>query len=317
MTMQRLRWTRVAGLVCALGAAALAGDPGATPAKDAVEVRLAAKAAAVVRFRQTEASSTEVKGVVDSVQDLTREYTVTVKAARQDGGLDVVLHLDRVQGKVTSHTGSADVDSLHPAAVPPDPSTKLAVSMATAAVGKGLDVSLDAHGAVVAVKGVRELLAAAVKGTQFGTFIDPAKEFSDAKCVEWVAALLPAAPREAHASGVEWKGDLRERVGDQTLDFVATSKIASATEREIAVAVTLAVRPGAEEDEDGATVTGGGETSATFSTADGLVVKATKTLHTNREAGPVKSASRTNISIERLEAAAPAKAGDGKKPGGK
>jgi hypothetical protein len=286
--------------------------PPAPAAKEVVDVKLAAKAGDVLRFRHVESSSTEVNGNPYSGRDLVHEYTLTVKTLRPDGGVDAELRYDRVAGKVPGRAGSPsrEFDSGKPPAEEADPAAKIMVSLATALTTKPLLVTLDARGGLVAVKGLREIWMETIKGTQFEKAFSPEKDFSDAKCVEEVAPLFCAAPAEAHTVGAAWTAQVEDRIDSQSMDFAAKYAVSVADAEKAVVAAKFDWKPGPEAVANGAKATGGGSVAATFSRKDGFLTSLAKKLNANRDTGPMKATSHTTHTIERL-AAPPAK-GKGK-----
>lgn len=305
--MRRGTHAAAMSLAAALAVTAIAApDDPKPPAPPPVDVKLAAKAGTVLRFRHTESSLTEANGATYSGKDLVHEYTVTVKAARADGGLDVELRYDHVQGKYPSRIGGAprEFESGKPAPVDADDATKLMVSMVTAITSKPIAVSLDARGGVVAVKGLRELWTASVKGTPFEPMFSAEKDFSDAKCVEEITPLFAASPAEPHAVGVAWTSDVKHLVDTAMLDFSGKFAVSAADAEQATVAAKLEWKPNLEAVANGAKASGGGSYVARFSRRDGFVLAVTKDLRVQRETGPMKANSRTTHRIERLEAPA-------------
>ena len=299
------RWTSAAAvsLAAALAASAVAApDDPKPPAPPPVDVKLAAKAGMVLKFRHSESSLTEVNGKTYSGQDFEHEYTVTVKTVRADGGVDAELRFDLVKGKIPSPIGpTREFESGKPVPADADDGTKLLISMATAVTAKPIAVSLDARGGVIAVKGLREIRMERIKGTPFEKVLSE-DDFSDAKCVAEIAPLFAASPAEPHAVGVAWTADVKDVVSGQTLDFGAKFAVSAADAEQATVAAKLEWKPNAEAVANGAKASGGGSTFARFSRKDGFVLSATKDLRAQRDAGPMKANSRTTHRIERLEA---------------
>jgi hypothetical protein len=299
-------WTL--GLVAAavaLASAATAEDAKAPPApKETVELKLAAKAGDALRFRHVESSLTQVNGKTYSGHDFVHEYTLTVKAVRADGGLEAELRYDLVQGKLASRIGGApyEFDSSKPAAETADPGSKILSSLALALTKKPLGVTLDAHGAVTAVRGLRESWTEALAGTPFEKSFDPAKDFSDAKCVEEVAPLFSASPEAPHVVGIAWTADATDRIDGQSMDFGAKFAVSLADAEKAVVAAKFDWKPGAEATAGGAKAAGGGSVAATFSRRDGFLLSLSKNLKAARDTGVMKADSRTTHTIERLSA---------------
>ncbi len=307
----------VVALALAAGTPARAEDPKppAPAAKEAVEVKLAAKAGDVLRFRHVESASTEVNGAPYSARDFVHEYTLTVKSLRPDGGVEAELRYDLVSGKLPGGAGkpAREFDSSKPGAPPTDLGERILVSLATALTKKPLLVTLDARGGLVAVKGLREIWMETIKGTLIESAFTPEEDFSDAKCVEEIAPLFCAAPAEPHAVGVAWTAEAKDRINQQSMDFAAKYAVSVADAEKAVVAGKLDWKPGPEATADGAKASGGGSVAATYSRKDGFLVSLAKNLKAARDAGAMKATSRTTHTIERLAAAAPAPA----KPKGK
>ena len=139
---------------------ALAGDPPGQAAEQ-VEVRLAVKAGDTFRFRQTEASSTEVDGKPYKAEESAQEYSVAVKSVRPDGGLDVALTFEAIRAKLLDRgTGAwTELDTSKPL---PEGSAMKAQAMdalSRAMVGRPIAVTLDAHGVPTAVSGLRDAVS--------------------------------------------------------------------------------------------------------------------------------------------------------------
>lgn len=315
MTRSIGRLLVIAAAICA-GSAARAEDPKPPVAapKEVVDVKLAAKAGDVFRFRHVESSSTEVNGNPYSGRDFVHEYTLTVKTLRPDGGVDAELRYDRVAGKIPSRAGlpAREFDSGRPAAEETDPGTKLLVSMATSMTKRPILVTLDARGGLVAVKGLREIWMETIKGTEVEKAFTPEEDFSDAKCVEEVSPLFCAAPAEPHAVGTAWTAQVVDRINNQPMDFAAKYAVSVADAEKAVVAAKLDWKPNPEAVANGAKASGGGSVAATYSRKDGFLTSLAKKLNANRDTGPMKATSNTTHTIERLAAPpAPAK-GKGK-----
>lgn len=296
---------------------ALAGDPPGQAAEQ-VEVRLAVKAGDTFRFRQTEASSTEVDGKPYKAEESAQEYSVAVKSVRPDGGLDVALTFEAIRAKLLDRgTGAwTELDTSKPL---PEGSAMKAQAMdalSRAMVGRPIAVTLDAHGVPTAVSGLRDAVSAGIKGTPFEQMLPVDKIFTDADGMKLVADLFAGAPAGPHAVGAKWSGEAEDEVSSQSLDFTAEWTLTAATADDAIVTSKLTWKPGKEAFSDGAKPVGGGDATTKFSRKDGLVLSMKKHLEANRDTGAMKATSHTDSTIERLpaKAAEPAKPADPKKP---
>jgi hypothetical protein len=306
----------VSGIVVAVLVAgvAWAGDP---PAKDAVEIKLAAKVGDVFRFRETDSSSMEVDGKARTGDETTQDYSVTVKAVRPDGGLDVDVSFETIHTKQRNpmSPNGLVMDSSKDPPADADMTTKMMSTIAHAMVGRSFHVTLDAHGAPTAVTGLREMVAAGIKGSPYEAMIPIDQFLGDADCMKMAVSLFAAAPAGAHAVGSKWTGDVKDVVSDQPMDFSAESTLSAATADDATVASKLTWKPGAEASAGGAKPAGGGESTTKFSRKDGLVLSMKKHLEAGRETAAMKATSHTDATIERLPPAEK-KAPDPKKPDG-
>jgi hypothetical protein len=289
-------------LVAMTAALAIAEDPKPEEKKPPVEVKLAAKPGAKLRFRHAESTATQVNGTPVRGSDVVHEYTVTVKAARPDGGIDAELRYDSVSGKLLGTRGAADTvfDSAKPIAADADPRTKLLVGIAVAVTKRPIAVTLDARGGVTAVQGLRELWMDAIKGTIAEGKLDPDKDFSDAKCVEEVAPLFAAAPAEAHVPGVAWTADLIQSIQSTDMPFGGKWAISSADAEKVVVAAKLEWKPNPEAVAGGAKAEGTGTLAATYSAKDGFLNSLTKDFKLARDTGAMKAETRSKHTVERL-----------------
>jgi hypothetical protein len=205
------------GLVVAVLAAgvAWAGDP-PPAAKDAVEIKLAAKVGDVFRFRQTESSRTEVDGKPRKADETTQDYSVTVKAVRPDGGLDVDVSFESIHKNMRNPVtdGRIEMDSSKAAPSDADMQTQMMSTLAHAMAGRSFQVTLDAHGAPTAVSGLREMVAAGIKGSPFEAMLRVDQILGDQDCMKLADSLFCAAPAGAHAVGAKWIEDVKDDVGN-------------------------------------------------------------------------------------------------------
>lgn len=292
-----------ASLVAVAAVSAAAEDPKpVAPKREPVEIKLAAKPGTAIRFRQSETANTVVNGQPYRGREMVQEYTVTVKASRPEGGLDVQLRWDLVRGKFPGARGAADVefDSTKPLAEDTEPRTKLLVAIAVAVTKKPVDVSFDARGRVVSVSGLRELWMGAIKGTLFEPHFTAEKDFSDAKCVEEVSALFRAAPAGPHSVGEAWEDEVTQSVNGAEMTFGGKFAVSVADAEKAIVAAKLAWKPNPEATAGGAKAGGSGTLAATYVRKDGFLDRLTIDLKAARDTGAMKADVRFTRTIQRL-----------------
>jgi hypothetical protein len=294
----------MSGFAVAAFAAGVAWAGDAPPAaKDAVEIKLAAKVGDVFRFRQTDSSSTEVDGKPRTAEESTQDYSVTVKAVRPDGGLDLDVSFEAIHNKSRNPATAGnwmEMDSSKPTPAGADMQTQMMSAIGHAMVGRSFQVTLDAHGAPTAVSGLREMLAAGIKGSPFEAMLPVDQIFGDKDCMKLAVSLFVGAPAGAPAVGAKWTGDVKDEISNQAMDFSAESTLSAATADDATVASKLTWKPGAKATADGAKPAGGGDSTTKFSRKDGLVLSMKKHLEANRETTAMKATSHTDATIERL-----------------
>jgi hypothetical protein len=284
---------------------AWAGD--ATPAaKDAVEIKFGAKVGDVLRFRETESSSTEAGGKARSGEEISQEYAATVKALRPDGGVDVEVSFEKVHNKILNPaTGTwMEIDTSKPLPEGADMQAKMVDMIARAMVGHAFTVTLDAHGAATAVTGLREAIKAGVKGNPMESMFPVDQAFGDEICMKLAVSLFAAAPAAPHAVASKWTENVKAEVSSQDLEFAVESTLSAATPDDATVASKYTWAPGAKATADGAKAAGGGDCTSKFSRKVGFVLSMKRHLEANRDTAATKATSHTDVAIERLAPAA-------------
>jgi len=291
----------VAGLAVAALAAGVARAEDPT-SKDSIEIKLAAKVGDVFRFRETDSSSREVNGRADAGAENVHEYSVTVKAARADGGLDVDLVFESIRNKRLNRAtgGWSEIDTSKSFLAGADMKLQIVDTVTRAMVGRAVRVTLDPHGVPTASSGMREAIRAGIKGAPMEAMLPVDEVFSDADCMKLLVKLFAAAPAGPRAVGSKWTGDAKADVNDQGLDFAVESTLTEPTADDATVASKYAWKPGNAASDGGAKGSGGGESTTKFSRKDGFVLSMTRRLEANREAAAAKATSHTDWTIERL-----------------
>jgi len=289
--------------------AAWAGD--APAPNDAVEIRFAVKVGDVMRFRETESSSTEIGGKKYSASETSQDFTLTVKAVRPDDGLDVDATLDRVQLKMFNSKTQAwsEIDTSKPAPAGADMQTQMVGDVSRAMIGAAFKVVLDAHGAPTAVSGLREAVGPRLKDNPMAAMMPVDQILGDEACMKLARSLFAAAPAGSHAVGAKWTAEEKAEVSDQPLEFSVEATRAAATAADATATSKYAWKPGAKATAGGAKAVGGGDATSKFSRQDGFVLSMKRHLEANRETPAMKATSHTDTTIERLPPAA-AKAAD-------
>jgi hypothetical protein len=299
-----MRTIRTATLtLAALVATAWAGDP---PASEELEHKFGVKAGDVLRFRQTESSSTEVDGNPMKASQADQDYSVTVKTLRPGGGLDVAITFERIHTKLTKGGRTMEADSARTPSADSEPQVQVMTTLLRAMAGKPFTVTLDAHGRPVAVSGVRELMKEGLKDTPLAARVD--QMFGEDDCMKLALSLFAPGPEGKHAVGVIWDHDVRHEVGGPMLDYTAKSKVSEAAAERLTVTSILTWRPGAEATKDGARAEGMGEETAVFDRKDGFLVSMKRHVEANRSSDKMKATTHADSTIERLPAKEPAPA---------
>jgi len=222
--------------------------PTAAPAAAAgppVTFGISAKPGAKATFRYTRTCTSTVKemGGGTTTDDITREYTVLVKAARPGGGATLEVTYGPVSGRFDRGTGAATFDSAKKEPLPADPVAKLRAVLTSAFAGKKVEVDVDASGAATAVRGAREIVDAAAKGQDFGPIGDPMKMLKEKDLLEMASEGFVPCLGGAHAAGSAWTVNATRELGSLTTGFDETFTLRSADAARATVEETYAYDP--------------------------------------------------------------------------
>jgi hypothetical protein len=301
-----MRRRAAALLIAMLAAGELSAGDAPPPTKDAVEIKLAAKVGDVFRFRATESSRADVNGKPYSGEDDSRDYSVTVKAVRPDGGFDVEVSFEQIGYRTLDvETGVwTEIETTKASPVGADMRTQMLDAVSRAMIGRAFDVTLDAHGTPLAVAGVREALAAGLKGSPEGEKLPLNEIYDDEKCMDVARSLFLTTPTGAHTVGVTWTEDVRAGAGGFDHDFSVESTLSAATADDATVTSKFSWKPKAKETVGRTRVTGGGDSTTKFARKDGFVLSMKRHLEANPETATRKATSHTDMTVERLPPAA-------------
>jgi len=301
-----MRRATVAIAAAFVTATAWAGDA-APPAKDAVEIKLAAKVGDVFRFRGTASSRTDVDGKPFSGTELTQEYVIKVKAVRPDGGVDVDATFELIHNRMFNPAtkGWLDTDTSKPDPVGADMQAKATSAFARAIVGLAFKIALDARGAPTSVGGLREAARASIKAAKMEEEVPIDELLTDAECMHIAESLFAAAPAGAHVVGAKWTSEASADLANQRQTFSVESTLSAATADGATVAAKYMLKPSPLLTAIGGTALGGGDATARYARKDGLVLSMKRHLEANIDAGTKKSISHADETIERLPPAAP------------
>lgn len=275
--------------------------PGPAAAKDPVTLVAAPKRGDVLRFRQSDTSRTEVDGAVYKAEDNVREFTLTVVQPAEGGGFEGKLLLDRVYVK-TGGRRAVEIDSAKPMPETSDMGARMMILMVQALTAGPLDVRVAADGRLTEVKGLREAVAAKLKGTALESMVPLDDVAGPAMAVEALAPCFAALPAGAHVPGAAWDHEATRPVSAQQLDFAVNSTLTLPAADRALVASKHTWKPGAAATANGAKPEGGGTVSALVSRTDGLALRVESKLFANRTTADMKATSFTNSTLERLTA---------------
>lgn len=276
-------------------------QPAAAPSKDPVALVASPKAGTVLKFLHTEDSSTEVNGQPYSVGRMRHEYTVSVGAAVPGGGFTGKLKVDRmvVRG---GRDGEKEFDSAKPMERPTDLGDRMRSVMVQAFTSAEFEITVGADGRLTSLKGLREAIAATIKGTALESMVPLDQAGSPEEALRAFGGLFVALPQGAHAPGAEWTGTAAHEVSGQNLDFSSTSTLTLPAADRALVTSKLVWTPGAEATAGGAKPEGGGTVSGLFGRSDGLPLRYEQRLVANRTTDKMSATSHDDVTIERMNA---------------